>query len=69
MAPQTGKPMSVGTIFVIIILASGVVGALLGIFGAELGGPAWLTGAVAGMVVGGLAQLLYRRRNPAPMIR
>ena len=59
---NTGKPMSVGTIFVIVILAGVVVGALLGILRNEFGGPVWLTGALAGAIVGGLAQVLFRRR-------
>jgi hypothetical protein len=63
MAENTGKPMGLGTIFLIIIVTGAAVGALMGILRNEFGGPAWLAGALAGGLAGGFAQVLFRRRN------
>lgn len=52
--------MSVGTIFVIVILAGVVIGALLGILRNEWWGPVWLTGALAGAGIGGFAGRRFR---------
>jgi hypothetical protein len=65
MSDHVGKPMGIGTIFVIVILAAVVVGSILGIVRNEFGGPVWLAGALAGAIAGGLAQVLNGRRTRA----
>jgi membrane associated rhomboid family serine protease len=65
MTQNAPKPMSIGLIFVIIILTAVVVGALLGILRTQTGGSALLSGGLAGFVVGLLASFLYRRRVQA----
>jgi hypothetical protein len=63
IGPQ--QPMSIGTLFAIIILAGVVAGALLGVLRAELGGSAFVTGGLAGGIAGGLTAFLFRRRRHA----
>ena len=62
---NTGKPMSIGTILVIVILAGVVVGAIFGVIRNEFGGPTWLAGALSGAIAGGVAQVLNGRRTRA----
>ena len=65
MADKSGRVLSVGTIFVIIIAAGLVIGALLGLLRAQTDGSALLTGGLAGLITGGLAAFLFSRRNRA----
>ncbi len=60
---MSSRPMSLTSIVLIVVIASAVVGAALGILRTQVGGPAWLTGAVAGAAAGGLAATLMRRRG------